>query len=103
MKVVIIKGDKTITTTKTAFDSYFKNNGWKVAEESATNQPEFENDENSKVDEIDEWDEVTDDEVTKPISEMTRDEMISFAESKGIEIPDGIKTRQIKEIIEANM
>lgn len=100
MKVVISKGDKTSTVTKTAFDNYFKNNGWEIVGNSTIDQPIIDNTDVSKVE--DEWDSVLDD-IEKPLSEMSRSELIDFATSKGIEIPNDMKTRQLREFIEANI
>lgn len=110
----ITKNGKTLDVTKGAFENTFKDQGWVIAngisdngveaEMSSTfqdNEPEAETEDDIPVDDVDEsedetsdeeWDDVEDvedvedDEVEKPISEMSKSELVQKAESLGIDL-----------------
>lgn len=96
------KNGNTVEVTQSAYDNYFKNAGWELVNKPAP-QPIKNN--KSKVEEtkeIDEWSDYEDD-VTKPISEMNREELVDYANKNGIDITGLIKNNQIREAIKAAM
>lgn len=120
----ITKNGKTLEVTKGAFENTFKDQGWVIAngisntgveaEMSSTsqnNEPEGETEDDIPVDDVDEsedetsdeeWDDVDeeDDEVEKPISEMSKNELIQKAESLGIDLSGQKYTsNQIRDMI----
>lgn len=112
MMVRITKNGKVKSVSKTAFHNYYENSGWvidgydsksggEIPHKESVN-PEPENDTVEEVEEVideDEWDDaMLDDEVEKPLSEMTRNELIEKASSMGINT-NNMKTNQIREAI----
>ena len=119
----ITKNGKTLEVTKGAFENTFKDQGWVIAngdsntgveaEMSSTfqdNEPEAETEDDIPVDDEsedetsdEEWDDVEDeedDEVEKPISEMSKNELIQKAESLGIDLSGQKYTsNQIRDMI----
>lgn len=102
MKIEVTKNGKTITTTVSSYNNYLKNNGWKVAGEIPATEPVIEEVvvEEPVIEEVVEenWDDV-DDDITKPISEMSREELIKYAEDNNIDISGLTKTSQIRNAI----
>lgn len=127
--VKIQKMNKTMLVTKSSFENYFKNAGWNEVDTKSTlsNSPEAPAESkknksiNTKANEvktpveppvtsgdsvkedewaeaIDEFDEI-DEGVQKPISEMTRNELIQFAKDNDISLAGVNKTNQIREAI----
>ena len=108
--VKITKGNLENIVSKAAFDNYFASQGWvmegvespskpilEVKEEPMENSDEEVNDE--------EWDnaleELQDEEVEKPLSDMNKDELISKANSLGIDISGLNTNKQLREAIKS--
>ena len=121
MFVKIQKAGKTVEVTKSAFLNYFSNMGWTEADAKASEKPKkevkVESNINTKVEEenpvedgkndtlADEWEEALsedDDEVEKPLSEMSKKELTQLASEKGIDT-NGMNTNQIREAIKKTM
>lgn len=109
----ISKDGKVLKVTETAFKEYYKDFGWvpkateNVAKEPAedTNEEAVEENpiEENPIEENDDWNDIEEEEVEKPISNMSKDELIAYANEHGINI-DGInRTSQIREAILAAM
>ena len=118
--IKITKNGKTLEVTKGAFENTFKDQGWVIAngnsntgveaEESSTSQnmePETADDLEELDDTEDEtsseeeWDEVlADEEAEKPISEMSKSELVAKAESLGIDLSgQKYNTTQLRDMI----
>lgn len=78
-------GLKQTKVTETAYENFFKPAGWKKSEE-----------ENN---EWDDWSESEGEGISKPLSEMNRQELISYAESKEIDLGGETNTKKIRDII----
>lgn len=101
--LTITNGVEVIEVTNGAFQTVFKNQGYKPVKGAkrpaeAVTEPQTANSEGSQGEEN------TDDafiaEITeKPIAEWRRDDLIRYAEIKGIEIPEGAKVPEMKEIV----
>lgn len=122
MFIKIQKADKVIKVTRNAFLNYFSNMGWtevdskasgrlkkEVKEESNINIKEEEQKVNDGQKEDlpeDPWAEAMneddDDEAEKPLSEMSKKELVQLASEKGIET-NGMNTNQIREAIKKTM
>lgn len=122
--VTIVKNGKTKTVSEPAYNSIFKDAGWKkVGEKSSTSSVKEEKvevvnvaeveaeveenqaDENDAEDEIPDevWDEVqAEEEVEKPISEMNHNELVEKAESLGIQTK-GMNNKQLRDAIKEKM
>ena len=109
--VKIAKGNLVNTVPKSAFDNFFKSQGWEmvegdyapsipIVEEKEVEEVVEEQEENS-----DEWDEVMDelkdDEVEKPLSDMNKEELISKANSLGMDITGLNTNKQLREAIKS--
>ena len=121
--VKIVKGGITKKVTKSAFEDYFRPNGWEIEGEikaspipvkkeevkkvEKVNVVETNSDNETEEDEVsdEDWDEamdeLVDEEVEKPISEMNKSELIAKAESLGIETA-GLSNKQLREAIKAS-
>jgi len=123
--IEIVKGKEKRLVSKASFENFFKDNGWNLAGEipaSSVNQNvqnEKKNEETIKsmVEEEelnteqsgeseesikDEWDEAMEEdeeEVEKPISEMTRNELVEYAKANDISLAGLNKTSQFREAI----
>lgn len=106
--ITIAKGKKTMTVTNSAFHNFYENAGWevkgnvkedKVVTKSSKKEIEPEpvvEDEASDED----WEEaMNDEEVEKPLSEMTRAELEVKATELGIEVKKDISNKQLRELI----
>ena len=98
--ITITNGVEVIEVSNGAYESVFKNQGYKPVKkakkpaESATapqvaKEEQPANDDDAFIDEITE----------KPIAEWKRDELERYATIKGIEIPEGAKVPEIKAIV----
>lgn len=118
--IKIQKADKIIKVTRSAFLNYFSNMGWTEADEKASGKPKKEDKKESNINNkeddskasndqksdapVDEWDEVMneddedDEDVQKPLSEMSKKELIELANEKGIDTT-GMNTNQIREAL----
>lgn len=97
--VTIKKGKMELSVTKSVYDNFYKDVGWHISDTTAGLPIK-----QSVIKEVDEptdedWDDVMDDEPTKPLSEMSIEEMRSFAKSKGISLAGLSGTKQIREAI----
>lgn len=114
--VTISKNGKTKTVSEPAYNSIFKDAGWKiVGEKSSTSSVKKkvevkqevveakveENQEDEIPDEV--WDEVqAEEDVEKPISEMNHDELVIKAKELKIDAK-GLNNKQLREAIKAKM
>ncbi len=83
--IICTNGINTFSVTEGAFDSFFKDQGFKKVEIKNTK--------------VDEEDSVFDDVVEKPISEWTKQEVKDFAAKNEIDISGTKNVNQAKEII----
>lgn len=106
--ITIAKGKKTMTVTNTAFHNFYENAGWKVEgdvkENKVVNKPAKKEVEpepvvDSEPSDEDWEDAMNDDEVEKPLSEMTRAELEVKATELGIEVKKDISNKQLRELI----
>lgn len=123
--IEIVKGKEKRLVSKASFENFFKDNGWKMAGEipassinqNVQNEKKSEETIKSMVDEEelntehsgesdesikDEWDEAMEEdeeEVEKPISEMTRNELVEYAKANDISLAGLNKTSQFREAI----
>lgn len=104
--VKIVKGSKTLKVTKSAFDNYYANSGWRLETASAENAEiekaeELNSDDNS----ADEWEgyEEEAEEIEKPLSEMNREELTAKAVEMGLDISSVNSNKQLRELIKTNM
>lgn len=107
--VKIRKGARENLVAKSAFDNFFKNQGWElVGEEQSSPSPVIEEEAIEEPTEQEEdWDEVLEDEaveedIEKPLSEMNKEELINKAVSLGLDISDCTSNKQIREKIRAS-
>lgn len=117
--VKIVKGSKTQEVSQSAFENFFKNSGWEIAgNKPATPQLKKEKEiekveENNNTEEDDEWaeamkeedseEEIEDEGIEKPLSEMTKKELIKFADEKGISLAGLSTVSQFRQAIEENL
>lgn len=111
--VKISKGDMTKEVSVSAFENFFKNSGWEIAgnKKPATSQSKKE--EVKKEEPVednnndDEWAEAMKEEedegIEKPISEMSKKELIDFAEKNGISLAGLNTVAQFKQAIQDYM
>lgn len=95
--VVIVKGELKKKVADSAFIEYYRDNGWVVQKSnpSVTNKSEKE-----IKSEDEEWEEIIkEEELEKPLSEMTRKELEAKANELGIDLTGLGKTAQIREAI----
>lgn len=121
--IEIQKAGKILNVTKSMFENFYKNAGWEEAgkkpasslnqklQEAQEDTSKVEDDKNIIEDENvipessdEDWDEaleeVEDDEdVEKPISEMTRSELIKFANDHGVSLAGLTKNDQFRNAI----
>lgn len=123
MMVTISKNGKTKTVSENVYKSVFRDNGWAVVGEksptpavsgkqkketvkeevveSVVESNENENVEDEIPDEV--WDEaVAEEDVEKPISEMSHNELVDKAESLGIQTK-GMNNKQLRDAIKDKM
>lgn len=116
--VRIAKGNLIATVTNSAFDNFFKSQGWdivegdytppvpveeeKVIEQAVENSDGEINDEEINDDEWDEaLDELNYEDVEKPLSEMNKVELLEKAKSLKIDVSDLNTNKQLREAIKA--
>lgn len=113
MKVKMKKGSVVSETTLSTFNNFFKRSGWELVDDTAPNiaseeiieEPVEGNIEEPIEESIEENDEIweEDEEVTKPLSEMNREELTAYANEHGIDISGLTKNNQIREAIKSAM
>lgn len=93
-----------------AFENFFKNSGWEIAggKKPATSQSKKEEkvvEEPVNNNSDDEWDEVLeeDDEIEKPLSEMTKKELMEYADKNNISLVGLNTVTQFRQAILENM
>lgn len=117
--IKIFKNGKTLEVSKSSFENFFRNSGWSEVNKNLTSsnhqkssrKPENKNINNTKDSELnvkeeasgessdDEWAEVLEEEIQKPITEMNRDELIEFAKANNISLEGLTKNNQFREAI----
>ena len=92
--------EKQLKVSRSAFKNFYQNAGWELSQVDATREVAQAED----AEATDEgWDEVLEEEeVTKPLSEMTREELLVKAESLGIDTTNA-STKQLRAMIKAAM
>lgn len=113
--VEIQKGNDKKVVSHSSFENFFRNAGWKLAGEIPATSQSIENKKKEKKqkeveeeDAQDEWDEVLNDEteadvdedIEKPLSEMTKREMVEYAEKNGISLAGLSTAAQYRQAIE---
>lgn len=98
---------KILIVPASAFDNFYKGAGWTLADEEERREEEV-LDEEELVDEgdaseEDEWADVVEDEVEKPLSEMNRSELEAKALSLGVDLTGLTSNKQYREAIKAAM
>ena len=111
--VKISKNGMVKEVSVSTFENFFKNSGWEIAgdEKPATSQSKKEKKVEKVVEEPvennseDEWDEVLeeDEEIEKPLSEMTKKELIEYAENNGISLAGLNTVAQYRQAIQDYM
>lgn len=117
--ITITNGKRTTVVTSGVYRELYAPEGWKIvgeSEENTINEEIFsseektsENYENEPSDEYSEDEEVEDkieseeEDIEKPLSEMSIKELKQFAEEKGIDISSAKNKQDIKAIIAAEM
>lgn len=114
----IVKGNLVNTVSKSAFNNYFKSQGWDIVkgddippipvleEEKVIEEP-VETIEAEEVieDDSDEWndvlEELQDEEIEKPLSEMNKKELMEKAQSLGVNVKGLETNKQLREAIKA--
>lgn len=116
----IVKGGIVKKVSRSAFEDYFKPQGWEIEGEVNSSptpvKKEVKNDKTEKVEEPveknsdeevsdEDWDEamdeLVDEEIEKPISEMNKEELIAKAKSLGINTT-GLSNKQLREAIKSS-
>ena len=107
--IKIVKDGHVNEVTLSAFNNYFKSQGWNLAGgDIPPASPGVENVVEDNVEEPtdEEWDnvldELKDDEVEKPISEMNKQELISKANSLGLDVSPEMTNKQLRELIKSH-
>ena len=94
----IVKDGKELKVPVSAYKNFYKNAGWFVSEDNRKIHTSFNEDS--------EWDEALaeeEQEPTKPLSEMNRNELEQLAKEMGISLAGLTNTKQIREAIKAAM
>ena len=111
--IKISKNGMVKEVSASSFENFFKNSGWEIAgdKKSAISQSKEEKKTEKKKEEPvqdnkDEWDEVLeeeDEEVEKPLSEMTKKELMEYAEQNGISLAGLNTNAQFRQAIQDYM
>ena len=120
--MVEIRKGKTVTSVSlSAYNNYFKDSGWELVggdEKLPTTTPdvpeveEVKNDVEENVDSDDvsdeDWDEaleedeeLKDNDIEKPLSEMNKEELLAKASSLGLNVSENSTNKQIREAIKS--
>lgn len=113
--VVITKGKKAMTVSRSAYNNFYKQNGWEIANGDNKNEKPEEVIEQETVEKENSQDDVTDDDwadieeeeseeegIEKPLSEMNRQELENKAAELGIDISNAKSNKQLRELIRNN-
>ena len=107
--IKIVRGNLVNTVSKSSFDNYFKSQGWELAGgenppvshiEPVEEKVDLEEPSDEEWDDV--LDELKDDEVEKPISEMNKQELIAKAKSLGIDVTPEMTNKQLRELIKSH-
>lgn len=103
--VTIRKGKKEVRTTESAYENFFANNGWEKVESNKTHKRTERKSEPSdnEASTSDEWGDWSEEEPSKPLSEMNRSELEEYATKLGIDLTGLGSNKQIREAIKAVM
>ena len=114
--IKITKDGKVQLVSKSAFDNFFKSQGWVIGEAGETPPSPIPLKEEKPVelseapeaveeDDSEEWDdileELNDSEAEKPLSEMTKKELVEKAKSLGIALSGSETNKQLREAIKS--
>ena len=113
--VVITKGHgddgKRLVVPSAAYDNFYKGAGWRKVDDNSVvpmkktkrNVDTAPVSDVNDVDDADEWDGYEDDqeEYTKPLSEMNREELEKYAEKLGVDLTGLSTAKQYREAIKA--
>lgn len=113
--VKIAKGNLVNYVPKSAFDNYFKSQGWEKVEGDNTPSIPIEEVKEEATEQVvensyeeindDEWDkaldEFNDEEVEKPLSDMNKEELINKANSLGMDVTGLNTNKQLREAIKS--
>lgn len=99
--VTIIKDNEKLLVPVSSFREHYKRNGWKIAStpkvedvpEVASDNTAIPEDEGNMVNNEEEEMTQNDTEITKPLGEMTIEELMEYAENNGINI-EGLETKK---------
>ena len=93
--------EKQLQVSRSAFKNFYQNAGWVLTNNATASKQAAAFDEAESIDEG--WDEVLEEEeVTKPLSEMTREELVAKATALGIDTTNA-STKQLRAMIKAAM
>jgi hypothetical protein len=109
--VKIVKDNKVLTVTKSAFKNFYENAGWSVLSGTPSVDVKAEEVANTNSmnteDSTDEWDgyeeEAEQEEIEKPLSEMNREELTEKALAMGLDISKVTSNKQLRELIKSHM
>lgn len=107
MMVLIKKNNKTMTVPNSAYNNFYKQNGWDIVN-GIVEEPVV-TDEVTPEEELtdDDWADIEEEEeetagIEKPLSEMNRKELEAKALSLGINISKANSNKEIRELIKNN-
>lgn len=97
--IVIEKGAKTLEVSKSAYENFYRNAGWHSVEGSDLDTATV------ALDDVDEdaWDKaLSEEEPTKPLSEMNRAELEAEAKRQGVSLAGLSSNKQIRDALRAD-
>lgn len=113
--VSIVKGKKAMTVSRSAYDNFYKQNGWEIVNGNKKNEKPEEVIEQETVEEVNSQDDVSDDDwadieedeadeegIEKPLSEMNRQELEEKATELGIDFSNVKSNKQLRDLIRSN-
>lgn len=106
--VAIKKGSKRLRVPNSAYENFYKGFGWKLDDDveikkTVTNVEETVEELNHAEDDDEDWDSVVeeDEDIEKPLSEMSHNELKKKASSLGINTA-GLNSKQLREKIKSH-
>ena len=105
--VAIKKGSKRLRVPNSAYENFYKGFGWKLDDveikKTVTNVEETVEELNHAEDDDEDWDSVVeeDEDIEKPLSEMSHNELKKKASSLGINTA-GLNSKQLREKIKSH-
>ena len=90
---------RVLTVPTSAYDNFYKGAGWRIVS-SAVSKTVL-----NVAEEVDEWDGYDDseEEITKPLSEMNRTELEEYAAKLGVDLSGLTSNKQYREAIKSAM